>query len=102
MVNGSRGGSRRFQKSPIQPGCSSCFTFSVVESERPDVCEPRCRIVILDFLGSPFHCATNFDAGSPMEILPSVMATASDMPPTNALASDAVPCLVVAVTPGAY
>src|SRR5439155_21693398 len=37
-----------------------------------------------------------------MEILPSVMATASDIPPTSALASEAVPCFVVAVTPGAY
>ena len=30
------------------------------------------------------------------------MATASDIPPTSALASEAVPCFVVAVTPGAY
>ena len=37
-----------------------------------------------------------------MEIFPSVMATASDMPATSALANEAVPCFVVAVTPGAY
>ena len=101
-VNGSRGGSRRFQKSPIQPGCSSCFTFSVVESESPEVCEPRWRRVIFDLRGSSFHCGMNFAAGSSSAIFPSCIATASDMPPTSALASEAVPCLVVAVTLGAY
>src|ERR1035438_2457042 len=60
-------------------------------SEMPEVWVASCRIVIFDFSGSALQPAMYFDAGSSGEIRPSLIATASDMPPTSALAIEAVP-----------
>ena len=57
---------------------------------------------VANIAGSFFHCGMNFDAESPGSSRWSWMATAADMPPTIALAREAVPCLVSVVLPSAY
>ena len=101
-VNESRGGSPGCQKSPFQPVNFSCGSLSASASSIPEVCEPSCRIVMRDLSGSFFHCGMNLAAGSSSVISPSLIATASDTPPTTALAIEAVPCLLLADWPGAY
>ena len=90
MLNGSLGTGRRFQKSPFHPVSRSCERPSASASSSPDVWEPRWRTVTRDFRGSAFHCGTYLAAGSSSATAPSVSATPSDIPPTRALASDAV------------
>ena len=102
IVNGSSGGSSRFQKSPFHPESCSCGKPSSSASSRPEVCEPSWRMVMRAFRGSSFHCGMNLAAGSSSAIRPSVNAMASDRPPTIALAMDAVPCGLFVPWPGAY
>src|ERR1035441_11122121 len=68
----------------------------------PEVWVASCRLVIFDFSGAGVQPAMYFDAGSSGEIRPSLIATASDMPPTSALAIEAVPCGRFASHSGAY
>jgi hypothetical protein len=90
MVKGSHGGGSRFQKSPFQPVSFSCGRLSASASSIPAVCEPSCRTVIRNFSGSFRHCGMNLAAWSSSVMSPSLIATASDTPPTTALAIEAV------------
>src|SRR5258708_27316665 len=102
MVNGSRGGFRRFQKSPCHPVSCSCGRSWSSASARPEVCEPSCRRVMRDLRESPCHCGMNFAARSSRAARPSVIATAMETPPTIALAMEAVPCGMVGPAPDVY
>ncbi len=99
MENGS---GVRFQKSPFQPGSRSCGMSSCSASEMPEVWVASWRMVIFDLSGSARQPAMYFDARSSGEIRPSLIATARDMPPTRALAMEAVPCGRSALHSGAY
>ena len=76
------------------PSCSA--------SEMPEVWVASWRMVIFDFRGSALQPAMYFDARSSGDIRPSLIATARDIPPTRALAIDAVPCGRSAFHSGAY
>ncbi len=90
IVNGSSGTGRRFQKSPFQPVSWSCGLSPSSASSIPDACEPRWRMVMSCLRATPTHWGTNFAALSSREMRPSLTATASDTPPTRALAFEAV------------
>src|ERR1043165_7078326 len=98
----SRGGSRRFQKSPFQPVNNSCRSSPDSASPSPDVCEPSCRKVIRDLIGSSRHCGMYFATLSSNANRSSVKATAVETPPTIALAIDAVPWGFLTSQPDAY
>src|ERR1051326_2636629 len=102
MVNGSLGGSKRFQNLPFQPGSLVCETPSTDEYSNPAVCEPSWRIVIFDFWGSCCHCLMYLAAKSSSAICPSVIATAQESPPTTAFAIEAVKCVFSAEWPSEY
>src|ERR1051326_295058 len=102
IVNGSLGGANRFQKSPFQPVNLSWAKPPSSASARPEVRDPKCRSVIFAFPGSAVHWGTYLLARSSSARRPSLSATATDKPPTSALAIEAVKCLVVALEPEAY